>query len=85
MKWKVLTLSLVSAALAWAGPDPSVARILKQHEAAVPTVKQLAFFSHDWAPDLATAKERAKKENRPIFLVWVTNVTATPSFFSGHC
>ena len=88
MSWKLRLAALSAlgiAIVAQAEPDPAVARILKQYEAAVPGDQKLAFYTHDWTPDLATAKARAAKEGRPIFLVWVTNISATPSFFSGHC
>lgn len=66
-------------------PDPAVARILDKYEAAKPTEKALAFFSMDWAPSLTEATARARKERRPIFFIYVTNITAGQNFVGGHC
>ena len=65
--------------------DPQVQKILDRHEAARPTEQSLAFYALDWAPSLPEAKARAKKEGRPIFFIWLTNISAATSFFTGHC
>lgn len=65
--------------------DPQVQKILERHEAAKPTEQSLAFYGLDWAPTLQEAKARAKKEGRPIFFIWLTNISAATSFFTGHC
>ena len=65
--------------------DPEVQKILDRHEAARPTDQSLAFYGLDWAPSLPEAKARAKKEGRPIFFIWLTNISASTSFFTGHC
>ena len=75
---------LLGASLPAAEPDVQVRRILQRSEAARPSEQSLAFYSLDWAPDLAEAKERARKEGRPIFLICVTNITAGCNFYSGH-
>lgn len=75
---------LLSAWMTWAEPAPEVQRILNEVEKAKPTPRQLAFYSLDWASDLKTAKERARREKRPIFLIGVMNITAGCNFYSGH-
>ena len=67
------------------GQDAAVASILKRCDAAKPTTESLAFYSLDWTPNLAAAKERAAKENRPILLIYITNITAGTDFYAGHC
>ena len=67
------------------GQDPEVKAVRDRYAEALPTDKQLAFYSLDWAPSLAEAKVRAAKENRPIFFLYLTNITASTNFFSGHC
>lgn len=65
--------------------DPEVARILDRAKEARPSDEALAFYTLDWAPDLAAARERASKEGRPIFFVGDTNLTGPGFFFTGHC
>jgi hypothetical protein len=57
--------------------------VLARVEAARPSPEELAIYSLDWAPTLAAAKERAAKEKRPVFLVFVTN--SFGNICSGHC
>ena len=80
---------LVLLFLAWstlaAAQEPVVQRIVKQYDAARPADKALAFYSLDWAPNLAEAKVRARAEGRPIFFLYLTNITAATDFFAGHC
>ena len=78
MKKLLLLLALVSQ-------DAAVQKILDKAKAARPTDADLAFYSLDWAPTLKEAKARAAKEGRPVFFVWVTNITAHDDFFTGHC
>ena len=65
--------------------DRDVHSIRERFEVSRPSEKQLAFYSLDWGPTLAEAKERAAKEKRPIFFIYVTNISASTNFFSGHC
>ncbi len=60
-------------------------RILEEYRKAKPTERELAFYTHDWAPDLKAAKERAAKEGRPVMLLYVTNITGPDDVFTGHC
>lgn len=59
--------------------------IEQQFQANYPSQKELAIYTLDWETSLAAAKQRAKKENRPIFFIVVTNYTGPTNFFSGHC
>jgi hypothetical protein len=60
-------------------------RILEEYRKAKPTDAELSFYQHDWAPDLASAKVRAAKEGRPVFLLYVTNISGPDDVFTGHC
>lgn len=64
-------------------PEP-VQRVLDQFAAAKPAKERLGFFTLDWAMSLSEAKQRAKKEQRPILLILNTNISAGTNFFSGH-
>lgn len=57
----------------------------KRFVAARPTGAALAFYTMDWAPDLSSAQARAKKEKRPVFFIFVTNISAATNFYVGHC
>ena len=59
--------------------------IEQRFQANYPSQKELAIYTLDWETSFAAAKQRAKKENRPIFFIVVTNYTGPTNFFSGHC
>jgi hypothetical protein len=81
----MMTLALLAALVLPGGAQESaVRRIQERFEAARPDEQRLAFYSLDWAMSLSEAKERARKERRPILLVLNTNITAGTNFFSGH-
>ena len=65
--------------------DTRISEIEKRFVAARPVGAALAFYSMDWAPDLAAAQARARKERRPVFFIFVTNISAATSFYQGHC
>jgi hypothetical protein len=79
----MMTTFALAAALSLLQDGGEARRILERFEAARPAAKELAVYEHDWAPTLAAAKERAAKENRPIFLIAVTN--SYGDMFTGHC
>jgi hypothetical protein len=83
----LLSVTLLAFACTQPAParEPEVARILEKYRAARPSDEKLAFYALDWAPSLAEARARARKEGRPIFFIWLTNITAATSFFTGHC
>jgi hypothetical protein len=82
---RILCLAcLATFGLSAQAQEPQVRRIQEQFAAARPSEKSLAFYTLDWAMSLADAKERARKEDRPILLVLNTNITAGTNFFSGH-
>ena len=72
-------------AFALLAQDADVRRIMERAAAARPADADLAFYSLDWAPSLKDAKARAAKEGRPVFFVWVTNISGPDNFFTGHC
>lgn len=80
----LLLTSVILAGSTVFAREPAVDRIERQFEAAKPTEKSLAFYSLDWAPDLREAKKRARAEQRPIFLILNTNITAGTNLYSGH-
>jgi hypothetical protein len=64
--------------------DPSnVKSVLDKFQSVHPSRADLALYQLDWIPTLKAAKEKAAKEQRPIFLVVVTN--SFGDLFSGHC
>ncbi|WP_309709018.1 hypothetical protein [Armatimonas sp.] len=65
--------------------DTRLSEIEKRFATARPKGASLAFYTMDWAPDLAAAQVRGKKERRPVFFILVTNVSAATSFYQGHC
>lgn len=67
------------------GMGTRFSEIEKRFAAARPTGSALAFYTMDWAPDLKAAQARAKKEQRPVFFIFVTNISAATNFYSGHC
>jgi hypothetical protein len=66
------------------GADRSdVQRVLDKFQSVRPQAADLALYQLDWMPTLKAAKQRAAKEQRPIFLVVVTN--SFGDLYSGHC
>lgn len=63
----------------------AVEKVFAAYRDALPTKKDLAIYTLDWAADLAEAKARAKREKRPIFFIWLTNHSGPASFLTGHC
>lgn len=82
---RILSAAVVlTGCLPAAAQEPQVRLILERFETARPNDASLAFYSLDWAMNLGEAKERAKKQDRPILLVVNTNISAGTNFFSGH-
>ena len=79
---KILCVLLVAA---WtsAAQDAEVARVLEQHKAARPAESELRIYRLSWMAGLKEARERAAKEDRPIFLMVCTN--SYGNMFTGHC
>jgi hypothetical protein len=66
------------------GADPSdVKSVLDKFHSVRPQAADLALYQLDWEPTLKAAKERSAKEERPIFLMVVTN--SFGDLYSGHC
>jgi hypothetical protein len=64
--------------------DPSdIKSVLDKFQSVRPTEADLALYRLDWMPTLKEAREKAAREERPIFLVVVTN--SFGDLFSGHC
>lgn len=60
-----------------------VQEVLEQYHSARPPARELTVYQLDWAPTFREAKERAAQEQRPIFLVVVTN--SYGNIYTGHC
>ena len=84
MKYALTALCALSMVpnLALAQTDTAKA-IIERYEDYRPTAKQLAMYRLDWAPSLAAAKVRAKREQRPILLVIIH--AQYGDIRSGHC
>ena len=66
------------------GADQSeVKNVLDKFKTVRPQQADLALYDLDWMPTLEAAREKAAKEERPIFLVVVTN--SFGDLHSGHC
>ena len=66
------------------GADQSdVKNLLDKFESVRPQAGDLALYQLDWSPTLQAAKERAAKDQLPIFLAVVTN--SFGDLYSGHC
>jgi hypothetical protein len=77
----VLAAACVAAAR---GADQSdVKSVLDMFQSVRPQEADLALYQLDWAPTLKEAREKAAREERPIFLVVVTN--SFGDLYSGHC
>jgi hypothetical protein len=57
--------------------------VLDRFRAARPDDRDLAIFQLDWTPTLKAARAKAAREQRPIFLIVVTN--SFGDMHSGHC
>jgi hypothetical protein len=66
-----------------AAVNEDVPTVLDKFRAARPDAKDLAIFQLDWTPTLKDAKAKAAREQRPIFLIVVTN--SFGDMHSGHC
>ncbi|MEC9001734.1 MAG: hypothetical protein VX644_00055 [Planctomycetota bacterium] len=65
---------------------PQGAQAIERYaKAGYPASKELAIYSLDWEPTLAAARVRARREQRPIFFIMVTNFSGPTNFYSGHC
>ena len=56
-----------------------------EFEEVRPSAEDMAIYRHDWVATLKQAKDRAKKEGRPIFFIGNTNISGPTNFYSGHC
>ena len=64
--------------------EPEATDILARFAKAKPDAKALAFYSLDWSPSLKDALARGRQEQRAIFLIANTNITAGCNFYTGH-
>ena len=86
VKAKMISVAILAMACAVCGhgADPSAVKaVLDKFQSVRPQAADLALYQLDWMPTLKAAKERAAMEERPIFLVVVTN--SFGDLFSGHC
>ncbi len=60
-----------------------VQEVLEKYHSARPQARELTVYQLDWAPTFQEAKARAAREQRPIFLVVVTN--SYGNIYTGHC
>jgi hypothetical protein len=79
----VTILTMVCVARVHSADPSDVKSVLDKVQSVRPAEADLALYRLDWMPTLEAAKERAAREERPIFLVVVTN--SFGDLFSGHC
>lgn len=82
-KLLVAILGMACAVGAYAADQREVQSVLDKFGSVRPQAADLAIYQLDWMPTLKAAKERAAKEDRPIFLVVVRN--SFGEICSGHC
>ncbi|MFP6634021.1 MAG: hypothetical protein VCD16_15415 [Planctomycetota bacterium] len=63
--------------------DSTVKSVLDRYAGFRPAAKDLAMYRIDWAPSLAEAQKRARREKRPVFLVIIH--AQYGDLTSGHC
>jgi hypothetical protein len=86
MKTKMLiaaVLAIAGVAGAHGADQGDVKGVLDKFQSVRPQAADLALYQLDWVPTLKAARDRAAKEQRPIFLVVVTN--SFGDLYSGHC
>jgi hypothetical protein len=83
MRKIVCGLSILMACTVATAQDSQVKRVLAKCDAMRPSDRELAMYRLDWAESLEEAKQRAVKEDRPIFLVIIHAKYGDIS--SGHC
>jgi hypothetical protein len=76
-------LALAGVAHVHGADQGDVKRIQEKFQSIRPQEADLALYQLDWMPTLKSARERAAREDRPIFLVVVTN--SFGDLYSGHC
>jgi hypothetical protein len=76
-------LALAGAVSARSADSSDVKSVLEKFESVRPHAADLGLYQLDWMPSLKAAKERAATEERPIFLVVVTN--SFGDLYTGHC
>jgi hypothetical protein len=79
---KTLCLFLIAAWTA-APQDDRTAPVLEKYRKFRPADSELGIYRLSWVATLKEARERAAKEERPIFLLVCTN--SYGNLFTGHC
>jgi hypothetical protein len=79
----MVILAPIGVAGAQGADQNDVKSALDKYQSVRPQAADLALYQLDWTPTLKAAKERAAKEERPIFLVVVTN--SFGDLYTGHC
>ena len=78
----ILIWLLLATPLALA-QDSAVQSVLDRYADFRPAAKDLVMYQLDWAPSLAEAQKRARREKRPVFLVIIH--AQYGDLTSGHC
>lgn len=65
--------------------DDEATRILKRWETLRPSDSELSIYRLNWTMPFDEAVVRGAREGRPVFVMFVTNITAGTDFFTGHC
>jgi hypothetical protein len=76
-------LAIALAGSAHGADQRDVKRVLDEFDSIRPQAADLTLYQLDWMPTLKAARERSAREERPIFLVVVTN--SFGDLHSGHC
>ncbi len=74
---------VIGVAHVGAADQRDVGKIREKYHSVRPRATDLAIYELDWAPTLKAAREQAAEQERPIFLIFVTNSFGNGR--SGHC
>ena len=77
------TICLLLAAWTAAPQDDPTAVVMDNFRRVRPADSELGIYRLSWTSTLTEARERAAKEERPIFLLVCTN--SYGNLFTGHC
>jgi hypothetical protein len=79
----ILGMATVTGADGSGAEQSDVKSVLQKFQSVRPQAANLALYQLDWVPTLKAAREKAARDDRPIFLVVVTN--SFGDLYSGHC
>ena len=77
----LILLSILSTGIV--AQNNQAQRVLDRYEQIRPSDEELVMYRLDWAQSFEEAKERARREKKPIFLIRIH--AQYGDLYSGHC